>query len=91
MGRLCFGVLLLLAGCAAPPRLDDALTQWAARTGYQLVVPDCPEVLRPARPITGSGAQDELEQLLAGTGLHFELVNPRTVAIVCPDEARSAR
>jgi hypothetical protein len=84
MARLCFGVLLLLAGCATAPTLDEALAEWAARTGYQLFVPDCPETLRPARPIQASDPQDELEQLLARTGLRYEVINPRAVGIVCP-------
>jgi hypothetical protein len=81
-----FGVLLL-AGCATTPLLPEALTEWAARTGYQLVVPDCPAVHRPAKPIQASDPQDELEQLLAGTRHHFEIINPRSVAIVCPAES----
>lgn len=87
MGRLCFGVLLLFAGCATtPPPLPEALMHWAVRTGYQLIIPDCPETRRPARPIQASDPQDELEQLLAASGLHYEVINPRTVAIVCPHE-----
>lgn len=83
--RAWLGFLVLLAGCATgPPPLSEALMEWSLRTGYQIVVPDCREARRQARVIQASGPQDELEQLLAGTGLHFEVINPRTVAIVCP-------
>lgn len=77
--------VLGLAGCAtAQPLLPDALTEWSARSGLQIIVPECPDALVPARAVNGTDARDELEQLLAGTKLRYVIVNSSTVAIVCP-------
>lgn len=85
------GLLVLLAGCAFPgttisiPRqpMADALTEWAAQSGYQLVVPDCDGMQR-SRRIHATNAADALDRLLAGTGMTYWRINERTVAIECP-------
>jgi iron complex outermembrane receptor protein len=62
--------------------LADALTAWAQLTGYQIVVPQSKAAERITAPIKGNmTAQESLDRLLAGTGLIFERINDRTVAI----------
>jgi iron complex outermembrane recepter protein len=62
--------------------LADALTAWAQLTGYQIVVPQSKAAERITAPIKGDmTAQESLDRLLAGTGLIFERINDRTVAI----------
>lgn len=62
--------------------LADALTAWAELTGYQIVVPQSKAAERIVPPIQGSmTAQESLDRLLAGSGLIFERINERTLAI----------
>src|SRR5262245_45453642 len=63
--------------------IADALNQWAQATGWQVIFPEemataflvSPEVKGKYAP------QVALGQLLAGTSLHYEFINERTVAI----------
>lgn len=62
--------------------LADALTDWAQQTGYQVVVPMSKEAERITKSIKGKmTALESLDLLLVGSGLVFELINTRTVAI----------
>jgi len=79
-----FGVgLLVLAGCATTRQqpLYEALTEWAYRTGSQVIVESCDRTDGPVQRVPKDA---DLEQLLAGTGLHYEAVNSRTVVVLCP-------
>lgn len=71
-----------LSVAIAPQSMADALTEFARQTGLQLVY-----LSEVARARTSKGAPaglapgDALTQLLEGTGLGFEFLNPRAVRI----------
>jgi outer membrane receptor protein involved in Fe transport len=62
--------------------LGDALSEFAARSGLQVVyVSGIAESLK-ANPVpAGLSPKETLERMLAGTGLRFEFLNDRTVRI----------
>lgn len=65
-----------------PKPLADALTEWAERTGMQVVVPESMQAEQMSRHIRGKlTAQEALDQLLLNTGLYAEMINERTVSI----------
>jgi iron complex outermembrane receptor protein len=63
--------------------LMDALNDWAQQTGYQLIVrAEDARANVISRPVTGTLPADRaLEILLTGSGLGFDFVDERTVAI----------
>ena len=66
---------------AAQP-LTQALSEFANQTGLQLVyVSEIAAKQASNGASRGLAAPDALRRLLAGTGLHFELLNDRTVRI----------
>ena len=71
---------------AIPPQsLDAALRTFAKRAGLQLIyVSDATRGRATLGSVTGATPGDALAQLLAGTGLNFEFINERTVAIRLP-------
>ena len=65
--------------------LGDALNHLAQQTGLQILFSS--ELVGPLRspPVSGSLRADEaLHKLLGESGLRFEFVNPRTIAILSP-------
>ena len=66
-----------------PQSLGDALSEFAAQTGLQVVyVSEIAESLK-ANPVpAGLPSKETLDRMLAGTGLRFEFLNERTVRIV---------
>jgi outer membrane receptor protein involved in Fe transport len=71
-----------LSAPIAPQPLEQALAEFAAQTGLQLIYVStiAASQVAPGAP-RGLPASDALTQLLAGTGLQFEFVNERTVRI----------
>jgi len=66
----------------APQSLDTALRTFARHTGLQLIyVSDATRGRVTQGSVAGTAPGDALTQLLAGTGLHFEFINERTVVI----------
>jgi hypothetical protein len=92
-------LLVLLAGCETtdvgkttdvgnridikPQPIPEALEQWARQTGYQIVVPAERGCEGLSQPASGTNTHVMLDQLLHGTGLTYQWINARTVAIVC--------
>ncbi len=68
------------------PKLARALIQLTEQTGLQLIYPAGDKVVDlPARPLIGNYTpQAALDRLLKGSGLKYEFLDERTVAIVDP-------
>jgi iron complex outermembrane receptor protein len=87
--------IFLLAGTAfaadpmraiAPKNLTEALTEFASQSGLQVVYrTELTERLRSQGAEAGLSAEEALRQLLRETGLRYEFVNDRTVAIRSED------
>jgi len=81
----------VLSAAIAPQPLSSALADFAHQTGLQLVY-----ISRVAEGRASKGApagltpKEALRQLLDGTGLSFEFLNPRTVRIYEPAAAAQA-
>ena len=74
---------------AAQP-LTQALSEFANQTGLQLVyVSEIAAKQASNGASRGLAAPDALRRLLAGTGLHFELLNDRTVRIFAESSCAS--
>ncbi|MBS0373836.1 MAG: TonB-dependent receptor [Proteobacteria bacterium] len=102
--HLALVALIILAqpGCAAvaqaadgvdgiaPKPLATALTEFATKTGLQIVYRAelARSVQSPGAP-AGLSAEETLEHLLRGTGLTFERINATTLAVV-PKDAGAA-
>jgi iron complex outermembrane receptor protein len=73
-----------------PQSLGDALSEFAAQTGLQVVyVSEIAESLK-ANPVpAGLPPKETLERMLTGTGLRFEFLNDRTVRVFA-DSKRDA-
>ncbi|MBL8265103.1 TonB-dependent receptor [Steroidobacter sp.] len=66
----------------APKGLTEALTEFASQSGLQVVYrAELTERLRSRGSQEGLSAEESLQQLLRDTGLRYEFVNDRTVAI----------
>ena len=63
--------------------MDNALSEWAEQTGYQVLLPsDACASGHPAPDIAGTYTPARaLDQLLAGSSFQYEFANARTVAI----------
>ena len=74
---------------AAQP-LTQALSEFANQTGLQLIyVSEIAAKQASNGASRGLAAPDALRRLLAGTGLHFELLNDRTVRIYAESSCAS--
>ena len=78
------------ASAAAQP-LAEALSDFAARTGLQVVyVSETVASVRANAVPPGLAPEDTLERMLRGTGLKFEYLNARTVRIVVDRNRKAA-
>ncbi len=68
------------------PKLSRALIQLSERAGLQLIYPAGSQVIDlPARPLNGTFTpKAALDQLLEGSGLQYEFLDARTIAITDP-------
>ncbi len=94
MAGIFLSLLCAVAGAEEPPvqsvTLDidaptmvKALIQFTQQSGLQLIFPTDEEAARiPARKLTGTYTPEvALDRLLKGSGLQYEFINPRTIAI----------
>jgi iron complex outermembrane receptor protein len=69
-----------------------ALQAFAAQSGMQILASGARLQGRQLNPVTGElSTEDALQQMLAGSGLRFEYVGERAVALVAVDDAAAAR
>ena len=99
---LALGVCLPLAALAqapaathttaiAPMPLSKALESFSHEAGMQVVYgSEIPDTVRSPGADAGIAPEQQLRQLLTGTGLSYRLVTPNTVTIVPGDVAANA-
>jgi iron complex outermembrane receptor protein len=75
------------------PKLSRALIQLSERAGLQLIYPAGNQVADlPARPLNGTFTpQAALDHLLKGSGLQYEFLDARTIAITDPSAKPASR
>jgi iron complex outermembrane recepter protein len=79
-----------LAKELVPQLLADALDKFASDTGLQLVYhSQIAAGLQSKGARAGLSAEETLRELLRGTGLTFEFINERTIAIRASDDKRN--
>ena len=67
--------------------LEDALDRFSKDTGLQVIYrAKIASGVQSGETRAGASAEEALRDILRGTGLEFEFINPRTVAIVAPGE-----